>query len=224
MKIAELENSNSNSYNNNLKYDDITIALKDMIPRLDYLESLLCQESNKTRRDDMQRRVKHLKQSYEHVKQSLQNYLKRRNINYNVDYELNKVELFSGGTNSAHSTHVSPHNAFENAHLTSPYQPCNYPSQEQIDIENAENASLLRSRNMVNDYIQSGSETLSELSSQRSRLKGIHRKVYDMVNSLGISNSLLKLIENRDLNDARIVYGGMFVICCILGGLFWFVV
>ena len=88
--------------------------------------------------------------------------------------------------------------------------------QGDMELELAENGSLTRSAQHLNDYISVGRETLSELVSQRERLKGIQRKAIDMLNYLGISGNMLKGVEKRDSTDAIIVFVGMVFILLVL--------
>ena len=54
------------------------ISLQDMNQRLDNLEKLTNNETNKQRRDDAKRRVSHLKTSHQQIAKALANYMKRR--------------------------------------------------------------------------------------------------------------------------------------------------
>jgi Golgi SNAP receptor complex protein 2 len=91
-------------------------------------------------------------------------------------------------------------------------------TQQELD----ENSSLNRSSSMVNSYLDVGQHTLTELLNQKERLKNAHRKVIDILNYLGLSNSLMRAIESRDVTDRLIVYGGMVFILLLLLGLWWF--
>ncbi|RYH31102.1 hypothetical protein EON65_03380 [archaeon] len=96
-------------------------------------------------------------------------------------------------------------------------------SQDDFELELAESGSLARSSQNINEYIAIGRETLSELVSQRERLKGIQRKAIDMLNYLGISGNMLKGVEKRDAVDKIIVFVGMAVILLVLLFIWWFV-
>jgi hypothetical protein len=74
-KIADLEKGSRS-----IKYEDIEISLRDMTLRLDNLEQVCHQETNKVRRDDAKRRVASLRSSYQHVTKALNNYMKRRGM------------------------------------------------------------------------------------------------------------------------------------------------
>ena len=82
--------------------------------------------------------------------------------------------------------------------------------------------SLMRSNNMVDDLLTLGGTTVKSLVGQRKMLKGAHRKLLDMANKLGLSGSLLRLIERREWVDAIITYGCMIFTLAFLYGLWWY--
>ena len=92
-----------------------------------------------------------------------------------------------------------------------------------IDLEMAERDSLHRSSQMVGEYLAHGQETLNELLDQKARLKGIQRKVFDIMNYLGVSQSIIKAVEKRDLTDKWIVLSGMVIVTTFTIGLWWFI-
>ncbi len=185
-QLIELERGNSTIHSS-----DVFLGLQEMSLRLNDLEKLLLRES-KAKKDDYRRRLQHLRASHSHVRDSLENYIKRTCSN---DYSLQKAKLLAS---------------------TATY------SQQDLELEMAESGSLSRSSQMIGEYLSIGQETLSELVNQRERLKSIQRKAFDMLNYLGISNSLLKYIERRDGMDKWIVYGGMIIIVLLLFFVIWF--
>lgn len=84
------------------------------------------------------------------------------------------------------------------------------------DADVAENSSLNHSSRLMNDYLATGKETLENLLSQRERLKSVQRKVFDILNYLGLSNTIIRVVERRDSVDKWIVYGGMALILILL--------
>jgi golgi SNAP receptor complex member 2 len=146
----------------------------------------MVEKESKTRRADMKRRVNHLRSAYDNVVTSLENFDRRR---YQKDYSLQKHELFGKYSN------VDP---------------------EIADLEIAENSSLSNSNAMMNDYLHTGRETLSELLSQKERLKNVQTKVLDILNLLGISNSIMRAVEKRDVFDKYLVIGGMVLTLLVL--------
>lgn len=76
--------------------------------------------------------------------------------------------------------------------------------------------SLANSHGMMNDLLGSAEASLSNLSSQRQRMRWVNRKMLDIGNKLGLSNSTMRMIERRDATDAYLVFGGMFVTMVVI--------
>ncbi|GJQ13160.1 hypothetical protein GpartN1_g4951.t1 [Galdieria partita] len=89
-----------------------------------------------------------------------------------------------------------------------------------IDSFQTESQSLNRSNVTTEGILGMGQATLQALSLQRSRLKGARKKMLDVANVLGISHSVIRMIEGREKVDAYIVYGGMLVIILIVFGIY----
>ncbi|XP_003706848.1 Golgi SNAP receptor complex member 2 [Megachile rotundata] len=78
-----------------------------------------------------------------------------------------------------------------------------------IDHNVQHNSSLQNAIHGVDDLLQSGSNILDNLRSQRITLKGAHRRLIDIGNTLGLSNTTMRLIEHRTKQDGFILVGGM---------------
>ena len=52
-------------------------------------------------------------------------------------------------------------------------------------------------------------------------LQSAQRKALDVLNSLVLSDSLLRIIDRRQRMDKWLTYGGMIFICLLMGGLLW---
>lgn len=76
--------------------------------------------------------------------------------------------------------------------------------------------SVATSNQVLEDIFGQGSAILAGMSSQRDRLKRAQRKMLDVLNSLGVSENLLRAAERRMKMDKWIVYIGMFVITIVL--------
>nr|GMD43113.1 membrin-11-like [Ipomoea batatas] len=76
--------------------------------------------------------------------------------------------------------------------------------------------SVRSSSKMMEETLATGAAILSKYSEQRDRLKRAQRKALDVLNTLGLSNSLLRLIERRNRTDKWIKYAGMVVTIIIL--------
>ena len=179
LQLVEIEKGNPH-----IHISDVQLGLTEMNSRLDELEKIATRES-KSHRDDYMRRVLHLRTSYNHIKTSLDTFLKRKNIS---PYDASRRELFGdiegGGAVS--------------------------------DADVAEHGSLSQSERMIREYIAVGQSTLGELISQRDRLKGVQRKVLDIMNYLGLSSSIMKAVEGREATDRIIVFAGMAIIVILL--------
>ena len=57
--------------------------------------------------------------------------------------------------------------------------------------------------------IAHGEDTLTNLKEQNSALKFIKTKMLNVTNSLGLSNTLIRMIERRNQSDKFVLYGGM---------------
>ena len=47
-------------------------------------------------------------------------------------------------------------------------------------------------------------------------MKGIRKKMLDVASMLGMSNTVMRLIERRSEGDKYILFGGMIVTCLIM--------
>jgi Golgi SNAP receptor complex protein 2 len=146
----------------------------------------LVQAESKERREDCKRRISHLRNSHQHIKISVENFNRRSRL---YDFNTQRKDLFG------------------NADLE---------GGTMNDAEVAENTSLNNSSRIMNDYLATGKETLDNLLSQRERLKSVKRKLFDILNYLGLSNTIIRVVEKRDYVDKLIVYGGMIVITLLL--------
>ena len=68
--------------------------------------------------------------------------------------------------------------------------------------------------------LNTSSAILGNLREQGGTLKGAKKKVLDVMTYLGLSNTVLRLIEKRTYQDKFIFYGGM-IICCVIMLLVW---
>jgi len=92
----------------------------------------------------------------------------------------------------------------------------------QIDGYEAEAKSLNRSSTMSDQIIETGSNIVEMLHSQRQKLKGAKKKVLDMANQLGVSKDLIRSIEKRELADTYLVFGFIGFLILIILIIWWF--
>lgn len=92
------------------------------------------------------------------------------------------------------------------------------PEQITINLDYAvqQQNSLQRVHNGVDEMLHTGQNALESLKSQRITLKGAHRKIVDMANTLGLSSHTMRLIEKRVAQDKIILIAGMVVTILII--------
>ncbi|KAA8516892.1 hypothetical protein F0562_017290 [Nyssa sinensis] len=76
--------------------------------------------------------------------------------------------------------------------------------------------SARNSARMLEESHATGVAILAQYHTQRDRLKSAQRKALDVLNTLGLSNSVLRLIEKRNRVDKWIKYAGMALTIIIL--------
>lgn len=91
-------------------------------------------------------------------------------------------------------------------------------SETSILIDKAleHNSALHRSNRTVDDLLSHGQTILENLRDQRGSLKGIRKKMLDVASMLGMSNTVMRLIERRSEVDKYILFGGMALTCVIM--------
>lgn len=78
-----------------------------------------------------------------------------------------------------------------------------YSIQHQSSLQNANRG--------VDEMLYTGANTIESLRSQRSTLKGAHRRIVDMANTLGLSNQTMRLVEKRVSEDKFVFIGGVVI-------------
>ncbi|KAK1645466.1 hypothetical protein QYE76_063271 [Lolium multiflorum] len=89
-----------------------------------------------------------------------------------------------------------------------------------FDDEAQARQSARTSARALDEAYETGVAILQKYSDQRDRLKSAQRKALDVLNTVGLSNSVLKLIERRHRVDKKIAYGGM-ILTVVLMVAFW---
>lgn len=85
-----------------------------------------------------------------------------------------------------------------------------------IDAALQHNNRMTSANRQVDELIVTGTNIMSNLREQHGTLKGIQRRVLDMMTTLGLSNTVMRLIDRRTHQDKFILYGGMLVTCIIM--------
>ena len=90
-----------------------------------------------------------------------------------------------------------------------------------MDAFLGERRALQSSSGMVDELAAFGETVLASLREQRGVLKGAHRRVLDVGATLGLSSTLMRVIERRTAGDRILVYGGMACVLLLLGIAIW---
>eukprot|EP00929_Paragymnodinium_shiwhaense_P029972 TRINITY_DN17069_c0_g1_i1.p1 TRINITY_DN17069_c0_g1~~TRINITY_DN17069_c0_g1_i1.p1 ORF type:complete len:217 (-),score=68.45 TRINITY_DN17069_c0_g1_i1:71-721(-) len=84
-----------------------------------------------------------------------------------------------------------------------------------------ERNSLNKSSAMLDDALDQGKAILGNLVDQNKVLKGARRKLLDAANVMGISASLVSVIDRRQKGDKWLIYGGMVLTLFVLFSLWY---
>lgn len=83
--------------------------------------------------------------------------------------------------------------------------------------------SSLRNVNKNVDHIMdTGKEILNNLRVQRSTLSNARTRILDIGSKLGLSTSLMKMIERRSLQDQYFLYTGIVITLFLMFALYWY--
>jgi len=86
-----------------------------------------------------------------------------------------------------------------------------------------EGESLTRSNKMVDDIEQIGISVRDSIFSQNDQIQGMKNKLTDVFQTLGLSNSLVKVIQRRQFGDKVIVYSGMVLTLLLIVFLYFYI-
>lgn len=189
-RLERLEFSSSNPVDS----PELAFAVKKDISQIQSLcvemDRLWRSISAKSQRDLWKRKVEQVAEESESLKESLDKYFLRHQKRMMEAKE--RAELL--GRANGDSAHVL--RIFD---------------EEAQAMQSARNSSM-----MLEEAYSKGVAILTKYADQRDRLKGAHRKALDVLNTVGLSNSVLKLIERRNRVDKWIKYTGMIVSVVVL--------
>ncbi|XP_050204509.1 membrin-11-like [Mercurialis annua] len=190
-RLERLENSTSSG---GLDSPELSFTVKKDINQI----QSLCAEmyrlwhsiSSKPQRDLWKRKVEQVAEEAESLKQSLDRYSMRNQRRLKEVQE--RAELLHRA--NGESSHVL----------------------RIFDEEEQARQSVRSSKRMLEDSLSTGSAILAKYSEQRERLKNAQRKALDVLNTVGLSNSVLRLIERRNRVDKWIKYMGMLITLAVM--------
>lgn len=85
-----------------------------------------------------------------------------------------------------------------------------------IDYSLTHNRSLNNANRGVDDLLSQGYATLENLRDQREMLKRTRTRMLNFLNTLGLSNTVMNLIERRAYQDKFVLFGGMMITVSIM--------
>lgn len=85
-----------------------------------------------------------------------------------------------------------------------------------MDAALQHNTKLNDAHREMDNLLGHGSSILTNLKEQRFTLKNAHKRILDIANTLGLSNTVMRFIERRTTQDKYILYTGMVVTCIIM--------
>uniref|UniRef100_A0A8C5MUT6 Golgi SNAP receptor complex member 2 n=1 Tax=Leptobrachium leishanense TaxID=445787 RepID=A0A8C5MUT6_9ANUR len=170
--------------------NEIQARIDQIFSNLERLEILASKEPP-SKRQNAKLRVDQLKYDVQHLQTALRNFQHRRYARDLQDREREELLMRSYTTNDSEtSIHID----------------------ETLQF----NTSVRNAHQGMDDLLGSGSNILEGLRDQRKTLKGTHKKILDVANMLGLSNTVMRLIEKRAFQDKAIMIVGMLLTCVIM--------
>uniref|UniRef100_A0A8C3RVD0 Golgi SNAP receptor complex member 2 n=1 Tax=Chelydra serpentina TaxID=8475 RepID=A0A8C3RVD0_CHESE len=186
--MGHLETSDKQSVH--LVENEIQARIDRIFSNLERLEILSSKEpANK--RQNAKLRVDQLKYDVQHLQSALRNFQHRR---YNREQQEKQREELLARSFTANDSDTT------------------IPIDETLQF----NESLQNAHRGMDDLIGSGTSILHGLRDQRMTLKGTHKKILDVANMLGLSNTVMRLIEKRAFQDKYFMIGGMLLSCVVM--------
>lgn len=85
-----------------------------------------------------------------------------------------------------------------------------------LDHELQHHNQLQDANRNVEELLGAGTSIIQGLRNQGNTLKGAHKRILDLANTLGLSNTVMRLIERRTTQDKYILFGGMVLVLVCL--------
>ncbi|XP_055753260.1 Golgi SNAP receptor complex member 2-like [Salvelinus fontinalis] len=186
--MGRLENTDRQSVH--LLENDLQVRIDQIFSHLERLE-ILASKDPPNRRQNAKLRVDQLKYDVQHLQTALRNFQHRRYSRETQDREREELMSRTFTTNDADTS---------------------IPIDETLQL----NSNLNNAHRGMDDLLGSGSSILTGLRDQRGTLKGTHKKMLDVANMLGLSNTVMRLIEKRATQDKFVMIGGMLLTCVVM--------
>ncbi len=184
--------------NNLLTASELYLSLDELQRQLNILEQLLSRETP-AQREIWRRKILELREDASSIRRQGEFY--HRMVNSNLRVQREREELLTRRRRRNKDGLGDTESAMQNLA--------------------EESTSLASSQNMVGELLMSGQAQLNSLIDQRRRMRGVKRMVLNIGNTIGLSNSTMRMIEKRDENDLKLVIGGM-IVTMIVTYVVWF--
>ncbi|ELT94374.1 hypothetical protein CAPTEDRAFT_152195 [Capitella teleta] len=171
--------------------NELQARIEDVITGCDRLDILVNKEPP-NRRASAKLRVDQLKYDCQHVQSAMRNIQSRRYTREEDERAREALLTTNFVANNSSSTSI------------------------HMDAELQQHQNLQNSHRQMDDLLTHGSSIIGNLRDQRGMLKGVHKKMLDVANTLGLSNTVMRLIERRTTQDKVILYGGMVLTLVIM--------
>ncbi|XP_026885594.1 Golgi SNAP receptor complex member 2 [Electrophorus electricus] len=170
--------------------NELQARIEQIFAHLERLEILASKELL-NRRQNAKLRVDQLKYDVQHLQSALKNFQHRRYTREAQEREREELMSRTFTTNEADTS---------------------IPIDDTLQF----NSSLHSAHRGMDDLLGSGSSIINGLRDQRSTLKGTHKRMLDVANMLGLSNTVMRLIEKRATQDKFIMVTGMLITCVVM--------
>uniref|UniRef100_A0A803SYE3 Golgi SNAP receptor complex member 2 n=1 Tax=Anolis carolinensis TaxID=28377 RepID=A0A803SYE3_ANOCA len=170
--------------------NEIQARIDRIFSNLERLE-IFCNKEPPSKRQNAKLRVDQLKYDIQHLQTALRNFQHRRYTREQQERQREELLAQTFTTNDSDTT---------------------IPIDETLQF----NESLQNAHRGMDDLLGSGNSILQGLRDQRVTLKGTHKKIMDLANMLGLSNTVMRLIEKRAFQDKYFMIGGMLVTCVVM--------
>lgn len=171
-----------------LSAPDFFLTLEELTRQLDLMEELAIRETP-AQRQVWKRKILELQEDARTIQRQAQQY--DRMVHSNVRLQRERDELLTRRRRRK-------------------------PNESDLNNLADEAQALEQSHLMMNDLLNSGEATMSSLSDQRGRLRGVRKTVMNISNQLGLTNATMRIIERRDVTDAYLVLAGCIITMIVI--------
>jgi len=153
---------------------------------------------------------------------------RRANAKYKVDQLKYDVKHVVAAINNIKAKRFARENkerqreALMSMSFTTNDQARSYTSIE-LDAHLEHNQRMGDTHRQIDDLLGHGSSILSSLRDQHGTLKSARKKVLDVINTLGLTNTVMRLIEKRGSQDKILFWVGVIITCLIMYLTVWYV-